>query len=312
MALRHVPVLLHEVVEYACCRDGDIFVDATLGSGGHSRALLERYPGIARLIGIDRDGEAIGRAQRVLDGFGGTMRYVQGNFRDLRALLAGQGIGAVQGILFDFGISTPQLDDPGRGFGFARDGALDMRMDQSMPGTALDLIKKTDPDGLAAIIATYGEERFARRIARALKQAAEGDPALTTAGAAAAVSRAVPARLHSDSIHPATRTFQALRIAVNDELAAIEQGLDQALELLTPGGRLLAISFHSLEDRIVKQRFRAWEKGCTCPPDLPRCACGGTSRLRAVTRKAVRPTDDEVRGNPRSRSARLRVGERLN
>jgi 16S rRNA (cytosine1402-N4)-methyltransferase len=239
------------------------------------------------------------------------MQFVHGNFRDLKKLLLERGISSVQGILFDFGISTPQLDDPARGFGFARDGALDMRMDQSMPGTALDLLGRMTADELADVIYAYGEERFSRRIARSLKQAAQADPRLTTAAAAAAVSRAIPARFHPDRIHPATRTFQALRIAVNDELGAIEQGLDQSLDLLSSGGRVLAISFHSLEDRIVKNRFRSWEKSCSCPPELPQCVCGGASRLRAVTRKAVRPTEAEVRDNPRSRSARLRVGERL-
>lgn len=308
---RHVPVLFNEVLEFACCREGAVFVDATLGSGGHSRGLLERYPGIQRLVGIDCDQDAIGRATRNLAPFREKTIILQGNFRHVRRLLRQAGISSIDGILFDFGISTPQLKDPERGFGFGHDGALDMRMDRSMPQTARDLLERLSPRELEAVISSYGEERFARRIAAAVKDAIGRTPDLSAAALADTIYRAVPLKFHPDKIHPATRTFQALRIAVNDELAAIAEGLDQALELLTPGGRMLAISFHSLEDRIVKGRFRAWAKGCTCPPDLPVCACGGRKLLRMLTRRPLTATPGELRENPSSRSARLRVGERL-
>ena len=311
-AALHVPVLLNEVIEYACCREGAVFVDATLGSGGHSRGLLERYPGIRHLIGLDCDQDAIGRATQNLAAYKEKITLLQGNFRHLRRLVLQAGIQSIDGILFDFGISTPQLKDPERGFGFGNDGALDMRMDRSMPQTALDLVGRLSARELETVISSYGEERFARRIAAAIKEAVARNPGLSTGALADTVYRAIPLKFHPEKIHPATRTFQALRIAVNDELAVIEEGLDQALDLLTPGGRLLAISFHSLEDRIVKNRFRDWAKDCTCPADLPICVCGGKKRLRILTRKPLSATEAEMRENPSSRSARLRVGERLN
>ena len=311
MAARHIPVLYEEVLEYACCREGEVFVDATLGSGGHSLGLLERYGGIRRLIGIDCDQEALERARVTLEPFKKKVTFLYGNFRHLTELLSQEGITAIGGIVFDFGVSTPQLKDPQRGFGFSNDGALDMRMDRSMPQTAMDLIKGLSAQELEDSIRVYGEERFARRIASAVKDAVARNPLLSTAGLADTIFRTIPKKFHPDRLHPATRTFQALRIAVNDELAAIGEGLDQAMELLTPGGRMLAISFHSLEDRIVKNRFRGWAKGCCCPVGLPVCACGGRKRLKIITRKPVYAADEEVSRNPSSRSARLRVGERL-
>jgi len=312
MAAGHVPVLFNEVLEYACCREGAVFVDATLGSGGHSRGILERYSGIRRLIGLDCDQDAIDRATENLAPFKEKTTILQGNFRHLRRLLLEAGTQSIDGILFDFGISTPQLKDPERGFGFGNDGALDMRMDRSMPQTARNLVEQMTARELETVISSYGEERFARRIAAAMKQAIAHDPRLSTRELADLIFRTIPAKFHPEKIHPATRTFQALRIAVNDELAVIAEGLDQALELLTPGGRLLAISFHSLEDRIVKNRFRDWAKDCTCPTDLPMCVCGGKKRLRILTRKPLSATEAELRENPSSRSARLRVGERMN
>jgi 16S rRNA (cytosine1402-N4)-methyltransferase len=311
MAARHVPVLYNEILEYACCRDGDVFVDATLGSGGHSLGLLERYGGIGRLIGIDCDQAGLERARVTLEPFKNKVTLLHGNFRHLTRLLSQEGIAAIGGILFDFGVSTPQLKDPARGFGFSNDGALDMRMDTSMPQTALDLVKELSAQELENIIRLYGEERFARRIASTVKEAVARNDHLSTGGLADAVFRAVPVRFHPERLHPATRTFQALRIAVNDELEAIKEGLDQAMDILVPGGRLLAISFHSLEDRIVKNRFRDGEKKCSCPAGLPVCVCGGTQRLRVLTRKPVYATDEEVSLNPSSRSARLRVAESL-
>jgi 16S rRNA (cytosine1402-N4)-methyltransferase len=311
MAALHVPVLYNEILEYACCRDGEVFVDATLGSGGHSLGLLERYSGIGRLIGIDCDREGIERARLTLEPFKSKVTLLHGNFRNLARLLEQEGIAVIGGIMFDFGVSTPQLKDPARGFGFSNDGALDMRMDTSMSQTALDLLKSLSAKELEDIIRTYGEERFARRIAVAVKEAVVRNDHLTTVGLADTVYRAIPVRFHPERLHPATRTFQALRIAVNDELEAIKEGLEQAMELLTPGGRLLAISFHSLEDRIVKNRFRDWEKKCRCPAGLPVCVCGGSQRIRVLTRKPVYAGDEEVALNPSSRSARLRVAERV-
>lgn len=291
------------------CRPGGTYVDATAGSGGHALELLRRYPDIGRLICIDCDAEAVGRTAAALSTAAVPVMVLHGNFRNLRELLAGIGVGQIDGILFDLGVSTPQLTDPERGFSFSSDAVLDMRMDRTTQVTAKELIARWSEQELADALHRYGQERWARRIARHIVRARRHKPIERTTQLARLVMDAVPR--HRDRIHPATRTFQALRIAVNDELASIEHGLDAAIDLLTPGGRICAISFHSLEDGIVKNRFRDAEKGCRCPATFPVCRCGGAPVLRVLTRKPLRPSAREVAGNPSARSARLRAAEKV-
>jgi 16S rRNA (cytosine1402-N4)-methyltransferase len=306
----HESVLASEVVEILRPEAGRLLVDCTLGGGGHALLFLERG---ARVIGIDKDPRALAAAKARLARFGEAFRAVRADFRDARNVLDALGIGEVDGVLADLGVSSPQLDDAGRGFSFSRPGPLDMRMGSE--GEALaDLLRRIDERELARILREYGEEPFARPIARAVKRALEKDGAggpMDTARLAAVVAAAIPRKAWPRKIHPATRTFQALRIAVNDELGALAAWLDGLPRLLAPGGRAAVISFHSLEDRRVKERFRALTQACTCPPDLPICACGAKATFAPVTRKAVVASQAEVAANPRARSAKLRAVEKL-
>jgi 16S rRNA (cytosine1402-N4)-methyltransferase len=303
----HEPVLSREVVEILRPAPGTLLLDCTLGGGGHSLLFLERG---ARVIGIDRDPRALAAANARLARFGEAFRAVRADFRDARNVLDALGIAEVDGALADLGVSSPQLDDPARGFSFSRPGPLDMRMGGE--GEALaDLLRRVDERELARILREYGEEPFARPVARAVKRAVEKEPGLDTARLAEVVAGAIPRRAWPRKIHPATRTFQALRIAVNDELGALAAFLDGLPRLLAPGGRAAVISFHSLEDRRVKERFRALARACTCPPDLPVCACGARATFAPVTRKAVVASEAEVARNPRARSAKLRAVEKL-
>lgn len=311
MAGQHISVLVREVAEFLQCRNDGIYVDATLGSGGHALHLFRQYPGIGRLIGIDCDHEAVQRAAVVLREFSARTTVLQGNFRDLRELLAGIGVDRIDGIVFDLGVSTPQLKDPARGFGFSQEGILDMRMDRTQGVSAKDMLASVSERELTDILYRFGQERWAKRIARHIVRSRQQRPIQRTTELAGLVMEAIPRRYYPSKIHPATRTFQALRIAVNDELTSIERGLDAALDLVRPGGRICAISFHSLEDGIVKNRFRDWEKGCRCPSTIPVCVCGGKPRLRVITRRPVVPSARERDDNPSARSARLRVGERV-
>ena len=262
------------------------------------------------MIAIDKDPRAIAAAQARLARFGEAFRAVRADFRDAKNVLSALGIGAVDGALVDLGVSSPQLDEAERGFSFSRPGPLDMRM--SGEGESLsDLLRRIDERELARILREYGEEPFARPIARAVKQAVEAGEGLDTARLAEVVAGAIPRRAWPRRIHPATRTFQALRIAVNDELGALAAWLDALPSVLAPGGRAAAISFHSLEDRMVKERFRALTRACTCPPELPVCVCGARASFAALTRKPVVASDDEVARNPRARSAKLRGVEKL-
>ncbi|HEY6004101.1 MAG TPA: 16S rRNA (cytosine(1402)-N(4))-methyltransferase RsmH [Anaeromyxobacter sp.] len=306
----HEPVLAREVVEILRPAPGRLLLDCTLGGGGHSLLFLERG---ARVIGIDKDPRAVAAANARLARFGEAFRAVRADFRDARNVLDALGIGGVDGALADLGVSSPQLDDAERGFSFSRPGPLDMRMGEEGE-TLADLLRRIDERELARILKEYGEEPFARPIARAVKRALEregGEGALDTSRLAEVVARAIPRRAWPRKIHPATRTFQALRIAVNDELGALAAWLDGLPRLLAPGGRAAVISFHSLEDRRVKERFRALSQACTCPPDLPVCACGARATFAPVTRKAVVATEAEVAENPRARSAKLRAVEKL-
>jgi 16S rRNA (cytosine1402-N4)-methyltransferase len=311
MTIRHTSVLADECVAFMRCRVGGTYVDATLGSGGHARRLLEASPRIERLIGIDCDQDALQRARDTLSSFGARATIVHGNFRHLAEVLARLGVSAIDGIVFDFGVSTHQLKDPARGFSFMMNGDLDMRMDTHTPECAMALVNRLPAADLENILRTFGEERWARAIARAIRRQADLRPIRRTTELADLVARAIPARYRPGAIHPATKTFQALRIAVNDELGAIEQGLDAALQLLSSGGRMCVISFHSLEDRIVKTRFVRWERRCTCPPGMPVCTCTHRPLIRRITRKPVVPGEHERRANPRARSAKLRVAEKV-
>ncbi len=303
----HASVLTAELVEILRPAPGRLLLDCTLGGGGHAEAFLEAG---ARVIGVDRDPRALAAARARLARFGEDFRAVRSDFRDARGALDALGIGEVDGAVADLGVSSPQLDEADRGFSFSRPGPLDMRMSQE--GETLgELLARVDERELARILRRYGEEPFARPIARAVKRAVDAGERLDTARLAEIVSGAIPRRAWPHRIHPATRTFQALRIAVNDELGSLAAWLESLPALVKVGGRAAAISFHSLEDRMVKERFRDLTRACTCPPDLPVCACGARAAFAAVTRKAVVAGDAEVAANPRARSARLRAVERL-
>jgi 16S rRNA (cytosine1402-N4)-methyltransferase len=303
----HEPVLAREVVELLRPGPGLLFLDGTLGGGGHAGLFLEAG---ARVIGMDKDPRALAAATARLARYGEAFRAVRGDFRDAKGALAALGLDGVDGALVDLGVSSPQLDDPSRGFSFRDGGPLDMRMGPEGQ-TLRELLERLDERELAHVIKAYGEEAFARPIARAVKAAlASGEP-LDTARLAEVVSGAIPRKAWPQRIHPATKTFQALRIAVNDELGALAQWLEALPSLVRPGGRAGAISFHSLEDRAVKEKFRALCQACICPPGMPVCGCGAAATFRPVTRKAVVAADDELARNPRARSARLRVVEKL-
>jgi 16S rRNA (cytosine1402-N4)-methyltransferase len=303
----HESVLASEVVELLRPEPGRLLLDGTLGGGGHAELFLERG---ARVIGLDKDPRALAAAKARLARFGEAFRAVRSDFRDAKNVLSALGIAGVDGALVDLGVSSPQLDEAERGFAFSRPGPLDMRM-ASEGETLGDLLRRIDERELARILREYGEEPFARPIARAVKRAIAADEPLDTARLAAIVAGAIPRKAWPRRIHPATRTFQALRIAVNDELGALAAWLGGLPDTLHVGGRAAAISFHSLEDRMVKEKFRALTQACTCPPDLPICACNARARFAPVTRKAVVPADAEVARNPRARSAKLRVVEKL-
>ena len=304
----HRPVLSQALIELLQPRPGAVFVDCTLGGGGHARALLERIQPGGRFLGLDRDPAAVARVAENLTGFDPPPKLVQGNFADLDQIAAECGFDQVDGVLFDLGLSSFQLDDGERGFSFRADGPLDMRMDPASPVTAAMLVNRLDLAGLARVIRTLGEERWATRIAEFIVRRR---PLKTTRDLAAAVEAAIPRGAWPKDIHPATRTFQAIRMDVNDELGNLERGLKAAIQILTPGGRMAAISFHSLEDRLVKATFAAESKDCLCPPQQPVCTCAHRALLKVLTRRPLPPGEEEVASNPRSRSARLRVAERI-
>lgn len=308
MDVQHVPVLLAETLEHLAPARGGVFVDGTVGLGGHAESLLRASPDV-QLIGIDRDREALARAAERLAGFGPRVRLVQANFHQLMATLAGLGVRAIAGFLADLGVSSLQLETPGRGFSFRFDGPLDMRMGLSET-TAADLVNQASEGELATIFRDYGEERHARRIARAIARARMEKPIRTTGELKALVDAAKGARaLREERIDPATRVFQALRIAVNQELAGLERCIEEAVELLETGGRLVVISYHSLEDRIVKSTLRDLAQGEVDP--VTGRSRSETQLIEVLTRKPVRPTESEVDLNPRSRSAKLRAARRL-
>lgn len=307
---RHYSVLLEECLAGLAIDPTGTYVDGTLGMGGHSEAILQRLT-TGRLIAIDRDQRAIARAGVRLAPYAGRFQLIHGNFRDLGMILDDLGLDQVGGMLFDLGVSSPQLDEAQRGFSYMADAPLDMRMDESETLTAADVVNGWPEDRLRRILYDFGEERHAPRIAAAIVRAREKRPVATTLELVDIIRGAMPAAALREKQHPAKRSFQAIRIAVNDELEAVSEMLDAAVAHLRPGGRLAVISFHSLEDRLVKNAIASRVSGCTCPREAPVCTCGFVSTLKPVSRKPILPSEKELQENPRSRSAKLRVAERI-
>jgi 16S rRNA (cytosine1402-N4)-methyltransferase len=307
----HQSVMPDEVIHNLNPCPGGIYLDGTLGGGGHARLILERCTPGGLLIGIDQDQEALRATGQRLAEFGSSVQLVHGNFGELGQHLERLGIPELDGFILDLGVSSHQLDRPERGFSFQHDAPLDMRMDTSQGQTAADLLNELPEHELERIIREYGEERWAKRIAAFIVNARQETPMRDTLQLVDIIKGAVPKAKWDEHIHPATRTFQAIRIAVNRELENLEKGLRAAIERLKPAGRGVVISFHSLEDRIVKHIFREYASGCTCPRNLPVCVCNNVPRVRVLTSRPVMATDQEIGGNPRSRSAKLRSVEKL-
>ena len=310
MPTYHESVMRNEVLHYLNVHMEGVIVDGTLGDGGHTEFILKNTAPEIRVFAIDRDSSAIERASERLSPFRDRVTLAHGNLGDIKELAAENGITSVVGVLMELGVSSPQLDTAGRGFSIQHDGPLDMRMDSSQKTSAADLLIKLSDAELASIIKDYGEERYAKRVVRAIRREQEERPITTTGQLSRIVARVVKSSRHS-RIHPATRTFQALRIAVNDELEQLKTALAGMMGLLHSTARVAVISFHSLEDRIVKTFFRDEEKGCSCPPKIPICVCGRMPALKILTRKPLVPSEEEVAQNPRSCSAKLRVAERI-
>lgn len=310
MEFHHIPVLFDEVMEWMQPRADGVYADGTLGGGGHSEGILRLSGGTATLYGIDRDEDAIRAAGERLKGYPG-FHAIHGNFHDAKALLAAAGAPPLTGALLDLGVSSHQLDEGERGFSYHEDAPLDMRMDQSTGLTAAEYLAQVTPEEFRRILTDYGEEKWAARIAQIFAEKRAQKPIETTADLVAVVDAAIPKAVRrKDDGHPARRTFQAVRIAVNDELAPLENALRDFVELLAPGGRLLVITFHSLEDRIVKNTFRAMQHPCTCPPKAPICTCGKVPLGKALGGGGVKPSNREVQENVRARSAKLRIFEK--
>jgi 16S rRNA (cytosine1402-N4)-methyltransferase len=306
----HVPVLAHEVVDLLAVQPGETVVDATFGAGGHSALLAERLQGRGKLIAIDRDPTVRPYFERFQRRFPNLQsRLLRGDFAVVLSQLAENGVKA-DAVLMDLGVSSMQIDRPDRGFSYAADAPLDMRMDPTAELSARELVNETDEAELASIFKRYGEERYARQIAKAIGRERRRGPIERTGELVEIIRAAIPAPARFGDGHPAKRVFQALRIAVNEELRELEQALPAAFEMLRPGGRLAVISFHSLEDRLVKHFMREKERGCVCPPDFPVCVCGHEPELRALNRRPIRPSSRETAANPRAASARLRVAVR--
>ena len=311
MEYPHQPVLVHEVLKYLFHVPDGIYVDGTVGTAGHSLAIGKRLTGKGRLICLDRDPDAVSLSRKRLAFLGDSVKVIKASYTDLDKLIKDLGFDALDGVLLDLGMSSHQLEKSGRGFSFSRDEALDMRMDPDDELTAHHLVNNLSPRDLENILRNYGEEKRAKLIARAIVQARAKTPIETSFQLAGAIKSASPAHYRFRAKHPATRAFQALRIAVNRELQNIDTFLNMIPSLMAKGGRLVILSYHSLEDRRVKQAMMNWEKNCTCPPDLPRCACGKTAIFRRLFKKGVKPSPTEIEKNPRARSAILRAAERI-
>ncbi|HQL37499.1 MAG TPA: 16S rRNA (cytosine(1402)-N(4))-methyltransferase RsmH [Bacillota bacterium] len=311
MDFEHTPVLLNETLEYLDPKPGGVYIDGTLGGAGHSSEIIKRIVPGGKLLGIDQDSNAIDAAKRRLEAYKDNVVIVRDNFRNIKAIALQKGFKEVDGILLDIGVSSHQLDEKERGFSYMHDGPLDMRMDTESSLNASDIVNNISEQELIRILRDYGEEKWAVRIAKFIAEERKNSRIDTTFKLVDIIQRAIPAAARRDGGHPAKRTFQALRIAVNDELQVLEEALIDAARLLKPGGRLVVITFHSLEDRIVKKIFNNMEKPCTCPPQLPVCACGKEPLLRVITKKPVTAGEEELKTNTRSKSAKLRAAERV-
>jgi 16S rRNA (cytosine1402-N4)-methyltransferase len=306
-----MPVMQREVIESLRCGPGGIYVDGTVGGGGHACEILRHSAPDGLLIGLDVDDDALRESGERLRPFGSRKILVKGNFADIDTILASLNIREVDGILLDLGVSAHQLKTANRGFSFSLNAALDMRMDQSGGLSALDIINTFPEKELESIIKDYGEEMMAARIVKRISMRRKTSPIETTAELADVIVKALPSPFKTRKIHPATRTFQAIRIYVNNELLNLHNAVNRGLDVLRKSGRFSIISFHSLEDRIVKDDFRSWEKGCVCPPSLPVCACHRKAKLKILTRKPITPAASEIESNPQARSAKLRTAERI-
>ncbi len=310
-AFSHYSVMLGECIDGLAIDPAGVYVDCTLGGGGHSLEIAKHLTGGGRLICIDQDTAAIRAASARLADYADRITFVHNNFSNIREILDSLGIKAVNGALIDLGVSSYQLDTPERGFSYQHDAPLDMRMNEEAAGSAYDIVNGASFEELRRIIGEYGEERFANSIAKNIVRAREEKPVETTFALVDIIKRSIPAKNRQEGGHPAKRTFQAIRIAVNDELAIIEPTVNRLIDVLAPGGRLCVITFHSLEDRIVKQAYQAAARGCTCPPDFPVCICGGKPKIDILTRKPLTATEAELAENNRSHSAKLRICERI-
>ena len=312
MAFEHVSVLLHETVDGLNVKPDGIYVDATLGGGGHAFEVCSRLNDKGRFIGIDQDADAIEAARKRLAGFGEKVTIIRSNYRDMRPQLQKIGVDKVDGIVVDLGVSSYQLDTAERGFSYRVDAPLDMRMDQRQKTTARDIVNSYSEEELYRVIRDYGEDRFAKNIAKHIVAEREKGPVETTEQLNEIIRHAIPMKIRKTSGHPSKRTFQAIRIELNHELDVLKDSLEDMIDMLNPGGRICSITFHSLEDRIVKSLFRKSENPCTCPGHFPVCVCGKTSKGRVVTRKPILPSMEEMESNSRSKSAKLRIFERAN
>lgn len=311
MSFHHITVLKEEAVHGLNIRPDGIYVDCTLGGAGHSSLIASLLGEHGRLIAIDQDDMALANAKEKLAVYGDKVTLVKSNFREIKQVIAGLGLTGVDGVLFDLGVSSPQLDEGDRGFSYNADAPLDMRMDQDAPLSAYDVVNDWEEEELARIIREYGEEKYARKISRQIVNHRQKAPVKTTGQLVDIIKEAIPAAARRTGPHPAKRTFQAIRIAVNDELNAFQDAVKDAVEILNLHGRVSVITFHSLEDRICKQTFAEFAKGCTCPPDFPMCTCGNQPILKLITRKPILPSEQELAENPRARSAKLRIGEKI-
>ena len=306
----HETVLLQETVDAVVTNKEGVYLDCTLGGGGHSALLLETLSPAGRVLGLDQDETALENARTRFEALG-QFEAVRSNFRDLDSVLDERGIAKIDGVLYDLGVSSPQLDEGDRGFSYHQQAPLDMRMDRSAPLTAADVVNTYDKDELTRIILEYGEERWAQRIAQFIVEARAEKPLQTTGDLVTVIKQAIPSGVRREGGHPGRKTFQAIRIEVNDELGALQESLQKAVDRLTPGGRIAVITFHSLEDRIVKNFFQVEARGCDCPPGFPVCVCGKTPKLKILTRKPILADEPELNRNRRARSAKLRVAERI-
>ena len=311
MAFKHISVLLYETVDGLNVRPDGIYVDATLGGGGHAFEVCSRLGDKGRFIGIDQDADAIEAAKKRLEGFGEKVTIIRSNYRDMKPQLQKRGIDSVDGIVVDLGVSSYQLDTADRGFSYRVDAPLDMRMDQRREMTARDIVNDYSEADLYRVIRDYGEERFAKNIAKHIVEARQKAPVETTGQLNEIIRRSIPMKIQKTSGHPSKRTFQAIRIELNSELEVLKCSLDDMIDMLRPGGRICIITFHSLEDRIVKSTFRKNEDPCICPANFPVCVCGRTSKGKVITRKPILPSEEEMESNSRSKSAKLRIFERI-